>query len=202
MPTIECFYDCSSPWTYLCVHNLPAVAARHGTSVRWRPFLVGGVFNTINPSVYENRRNPVPAKAAYSVKIMNDWARLAGIRIDFPPPVFPVNSVKAMRALLWIDDDTRQHRLALALFDAYFGRGQDISRDEVLREILTAAGESADAVFPAIGEPGLKAALKANTEELIERGGFGSPTVFIDGTDMYFGNDTLPLVDAALARAD
>ncbi|MEC7266815.1 MAG: hypothetical protein VXV74_05275, partial [Pseudomonadota bacterium] len=37
--------------------------------------------------------------------------------------------------------------------------------------------------------------------ELVARGGFGSPTMFINGSDMYFGNDRLPLVEAALTRA-
>jgi 2-hydroxychromene-2-carboxylate isomerase len=41
---------------------------------------------------------------------------------------------------------------------------------------------------------------RANTEEVIARGGFGSPTMFVDGSDMYFGNDRLPLVEAALTR--
>ena len=44
----------------------------------------------------------------------------------------------------------------------------------------------------------MKAKLRSNTEELIARGGYGSPTIFIDGNDMYFGNDQLPLVEAAL----
>ena len=44
----------------------------------------------------------------------------------------------------------------------------------------------------------VKARLRANTEELIARGGYGSPTIFVDGDDMYFGNDQLPLVAAAL----
>ena len=34
----------------------------------------------------------------------------------------------------------------------------------------------------------------------MRRGGFGSPTIFVDGADMYFGNDRLPLVREALAR--
>ncbi|MFZ5915270.1 MAG: 2-hydroxychromene-2-carboxylate isomerase, partial [Pseudomonadota bacterium] len=38
-------------------------------------------------------------------------------------------------------------------------------------------------------------------EELIRRGGFGSPTLFVNGEDMYFGNDRLPLVEAALTPA-
>jgi 2-hydroxychromene-2-carboxylate isomerase len=54
--------------------------------------------------------------------------------------------------------------------------------------------------FEGIAQTAIKAQLKANTEELIARGGFGSPTMFVDGTDMYFGNDALPLVRAALTR--
>jgi 2-hydroxychromene-2-carboxylate isomerase len=35
---------------------------------------------------------------------------------------------------------------------------------------------------------------------VIARGGFGSPTMFVNKTDMYFGNDRLPLVEAALSH--
>jgi 2-hydroxychromene-2-carboxylate isomerase len=47
--------------------------------------------------------------------------------------------------------------------------------------------------------PAVKARLRENTDELIRRGGFGSPTMFVNRDDMYFGNDRLPLVEAALA---
>ena len=52
-----------------------------------------------------------------------------------------------------------------------------------------------------VQKPGVKQKLRANTDELIARGGFGSPTIFVDGDDMYFGNDRLPLVREALRRA-
>ena len=39
------------------------------------------------------------------------------------------------------------------------------------------------------------------TDEIIERGGFGSPTFFVDGSDMYFGNDRLELIKAAIDRS-
>ena len=61
---IEFFFDCSSPWTYLAFHNIQPMAAELGVAIAWRPILVGGIFNTVNPSVYASRENPVPAKAA------------------------------------------------------------------------------------------------------------------------------------------
>ena len=43
---IEFFFDCSSPWTYLAFHNIQPLAAEWAPTIRWRPILVGGVFNT------------------------------------------------------------------------------------------------------------------------------------------------------------
>ncbi len=197
---LECFFDCSSPWTYLCFHNLPAVAARSGVAVRWRPILVGGVFNTVNPSVYATRENPVPAKQDYMVKSMADWARLAGIEINFPPPVFPVNSVRVMRACFALQDDPRMTDFARAAFEAYWGSGIDISTEAAFVDICKACGLDPDDMLSRAGSDAARAGLRANTDELIARGGFGSPTMFVDGDDMYFGNDALPLVEAALAR--
>jgi 2-hydroxychromene-2-carboxylate isomerase len=200
MARIECFFDCSSPWTYLCFHNLQPLAAELGTEIRWRPFLVGGVFNTVNPSVYAARENPVPVKARYQLKNMRDWARLAGVKIVFPPTVFPVNSVKAMRGCLLLEPSGKLVEFARAAFEAYFGEDRDISQDTVLTEICGKVGVEPAWFLEGIAQPAIKEQLKANTQELIARGGFGSPTLFVDRDDMYFGNDALPLVRAALSR--
>lgn len=200
MARIEFFYDVSSPWTYLAFHNIQPLAKELGESIAWRPFLVGGVFNSVNPSVYAMRENPVPAKAAYMLKDLADWARLAGLRIKFPPRVFPVNSVKALRACFWAETLGKQVPLATALFELYWSEDKDISQEAVLGEACARAGLDAAACAQAITGDAVKAQLKANTDEVIARGGFGSPTIFVDKTDMFFGNDRLPLIAAALKR--
>ena len=198
--TIEFFFDCSSPWTYLGFHNIQPLAADAKVPIRWRPILVGGVFNAVNPSVYAARDHPVPAKRNYQLKDLQDWARLAGLKIVMPPTVFPVNSVKAMRGCLWADAQGRLLPFATAVFEAYWGRDQDISQDTVLADVCARCGIDAPAFFAGIAQDDIKAQLKANTEELIRRGGFGSPTIFVNGDDMYFGNDRLPLLREALRR--
>ena len=200
-PSIEFFFDCSSPWTYLAFHNIQPLAAELKTTVRWRPFLVGGVFNTINPSVYASRERPVPAKAAYMRKDLADWARSAGLEIRFPPSVFPVNSVKAMRACILLEPEGKLVPFATAVFEAYWGEDKDISQDAVLAEICARIGVDAKHLLAGIGEQKIKDQLKANTDEVIRRGGFGSPTIFVGGDDMYFGNDRLPLVREAMLRS-
>jgi 2-hydroxychromene-2-carboxylate isomerase len=199
-PLIEFFFDCSSPWTYLAFTRIEALAAEFGAELRWRPFLVGGIFNTVNPSVYASRENPVPAKQAYMRKDLQDWARTAGLTIRFPPSVFPVNSVKAMRGCLLLEPEGRLMPFARAVFAAYWGADRDISQDAVLAEICAGLDIAPGRFFAGIGESAIKDRLRANTDELIRRGGFGTPTMFLDGDDMYFGNDRLPLLRAALAR--
>lgn len=196
---IEFFFDCSSPWTYLAFHNLQPLAAELNEPVRWRPVLVGGIFNAVNPSVYAMRDNPVPAKWAYMLKDLQDWAREAGLNIVFPPKVFPVNSVKAMRGCLWLEPQGKLLPFATAVFEAYWAREEDISQDDVLLKICSQVGVDGHAFLAGIAQPTIKAQLKANTEEVIARGGFGSPTLFF-GDDMYFGNDRLPLLKAAVLR--
>jgi 2-hydroxychromene-2-carboxylate isomerase len=196
---IEFFFDCSSPWTYLAFHNIQPIAAELNEPIRWRPVLVGGIFNSVNPSVYAMRDNPVPAKMSYMLKDLQDWAKDAGLKIVMPPKVFPVNSVKAMRGCIWLESQDRLLPFASALFEAYWSREEDISQDAVLTKICEQVGVNASEFLTGIAQPGIKDQLKANTEEVIHRGGFGSPTIYL-GEDMYFGNDRLPLVKAAILR--
>jgi 2-hydroxychromene-2-carboxylate isomerase len=203
---IEFFFDCSSPWTWLAFHQIQPLAMQEQATIRWRPILVGGVFNSVNPSVYAARDNPVPAKAAYQRKDLADWARSTGLVIRMPPSVFPVNSVKAMRGCVWLQGQLQGQgdgalvRFASAVFEAYWSHDRDISQDEVLTDICRGCGIDGAAFMAAIATPEIKARLKANTDELIARGGFGSPTMFVNGDDMYFGNDRLPLLREALRR--
>jgi 2-hydroxychromene-2-carboxylate isomerase len=202
MAILEFFFDCSSPWTYLAFHKVEEVARGARAELVWRPFLVGGVFNAVNPSVYEARKAPaqVPAKARYYLKDLADWSRAYGIRIG-QPPVFPVNSVKAMRGAFVALEHGVLPAYARAVFETYWGELADISQDGVLEPIVARVGLDRDEFFQKIAEPAYKEKLRATTSELIARGGFGSPTMFVNRDDMYFGNDRLELVRAALERA-
>ena len=201
MVRLEFFFDCGSPWTYLAFHKVEAVAAEAGAELVWKPILVGGVFNAVNASVYEQRTNPIPQKLSYHGKDLQDWARLYGLEIDWPD-VFPVNSVKAMRGCLVAQDEARLPAFARSCFEIYWGENRDLVQDEVMEEVAKRVGLDPAGLLERIATPEVKHRLRANTDELIERGGFGSPTFFVDGDDMYFGNDRLELVRAALARSD
>jgi 2-hydroxychromene-2-carboxylate isomerase len=201
---IDFYFDCSSPWTYIAFRNLQAMAAELDAPISWRPVLVGGIFNSVNQNMYASREDMDSPRNRYQRKDLQDNARTAGLHIVFPPRVFPVNSVKAMRGCLWIAQDARAKSRYLpfveATFAAYFSREEDISQDDVLAAICREVGIDAPAFLEGIARPDIKEQLKANTDEAIRRGAFGSPTFFV-GDDMYFGNDRLPLLRAAVLRA-
>ena len=198
---LELFFDLTSPWTWLGVHNLVPLAERLGVEIVWRPILVGGVFNAVNRAVYDARANPVPAKARYYDKDLQDWARLAGLEIHFPPACgHPVNAVLAMRCALAMQARGKLVPFVFSAFDALWAHERDLADPEVLAPLIADAGEEPLAVLAEAASDGIKAQLRTNTDELIARGGFGSPTVFVGGGDMYFGNDRMPLIEAALIR--
>ena len=70
----------------------------------------------------------------------------------------------------------------------------------MLTEVCQRVGVDPAKFLTGIGDQAIKDQLKANTDEVMARGGFGSPTIFVGKTDMYFGNDRLPLIREALQR--
>jgi hypothetical protein len=132
---LEVFFDVSSPWTYLGFEGIQPIAQALGVPVEWRPILVGGVFNTVNPSVYHSREHPVPPKQDYLRKDLGDWARAYGLRINHPPTVFPVNSVIAMRACIVAAREGKLVDLARAAFRRYWSEDEDISTEPVHRAV-------------------------------------------------------------------
>jgi 2-hydroxychromene-2-carboxylate isomerase len=200
MAEVEFFFDLSSPWTRLAFHNIQPILAETGASVTWRPFLVGGVFNAVNQSVYASREQPDAPKHRHTWKWLKDWARLAGVPMNFPSAHHPVKSVHAMRFCCALEDDQAAlARFAEAAFDAYFREQRNLDDPAILIDVANACGLDGEALARRSQEDEVKQRLRANTQEVIDRGGFGSPTIFVDG-DIYFGNDQLPLVRQALSR--
>ena len=194
---IEYFLDCSSPWTYLSFRGILELSQLKNFEIVWKPILVGGIFNTTNPSVYESRKNPVIEKLNYSQKDMKDWELVRNITINWPK-IFPINSVKAMRGAFYFLDKGGIEDYLESVFSAYWTKGQDISSNDFLAVLIKELGGSPEKFLEFIGTDETKARLIANTQELMDRGGFGSPTFFIDEKDMYFGNDRLQLIEKAL----
>ena len=195
---LEYFFDCSSPWTYLSFRGILELRKNKKFEIIWKPILVGGIFNSTNPSVYESRKNPVKEKMEYSQKDMADWAAERNIQFNWPK-IFPINSVKSMRgSFYFLDKNQNIEEYLEKVFKAYWTEGKDISSNDCLKDIVTSLSASADDFIEFIDLPETKKRLVDNTQELMDRNGFGSPTFFLDTEDMYFGNDRIQLIENKL----
>ena len=201
---IDFFFDLSSPWTRLAFANIRPALAGLDYTIRWRPFLVGGVFNAVNPAVYESRKPENAARLARSFGWLKEWAELAGVGMNFPSEYHPLKSVHAMRFCCALEDDNAAlERFALAAFEAYFTHARNLDDPAVLAAVAQEAGFDGAALARQAASQPVKDALRANTDEAIARGAFGSPSIFVldeEGAEqLYFGNDQLPLVRQRVA---
>jgi 2-hydroxychromene-2-carboxylate isomerase len=190
--TVEFFFDFGSPAAYLAYTQLPSIAARTGAELVWRPFLLGGVFKaTGNTSPVM-----VPAKGAYFGKDMGRYAARYGVALNMPPN-FPVNTLGFMRAAAGLEGTEMFRPFVDAIYRAMFVEGRAMGDPAVAAAALNEAGLDAGAIMAKAEDPAAKERLKTTPEEAVARGAFGAPTMYV-GQEMFFGQDRLDWVEAAL----
>jgi 2-hydroxychromene-2-carboxylate isomerase len=193
------FYDLSSPWTYLAFNNIQSIIEETQARVVWRPFLVGGVFNAVNQGVYAARSNPTDPKVIHTFTWLHEWAALADLPLKFPTEHHPIKSVLAMRACCALESEQDTlYAFSHAVFKAYFTHGRNVDDPSVVADVANTLGIDGERLVDRAGEQVIKDRLRANTQEAITKGAFGSPTMIVNEDRLYFGNDQLPLVRQAL----
>ncbi len=198
MPAVEFFFDVGSPASYLAYTQLPALCEAAGAQLVWRPMLLGGVFQaTGNASPAA-----VPAKGRYMNEDLARFARRYGVPFAHNPH-FPINTLQLMRGLIGtqLREPARFQPLLAALFKAMWVDGRNLNDIAELGRVLAEAGFAPQAMMALVADAEVKAALKASTDEAVQRGVFGAPTMFVGG-QMFFGQDRLDFVREALAASE
>jgi 2-hydroxychromene-2-carboxylate isomerase len=199
MATVDFYFDCSCPWTYLAFTRLRETATRTGAVINFKPILVDRVRRLVNPQGSSSRIDPNATKAAYREKDLQDWARFCAITITLPAK-WPADTEPGMAGAVLAAELGYAIPYVKGVFEAYFKNGTDVSDAQVLIEIAVSAGLDEDLFARGIADEATLAVVQTHCTELIERGGFGSPTMFV-GDDMYFGNDRMPLVEFAIGQS-
>jgi 2-hydroxychromene-2-carboxylate isomerase len=193
--TLEFYFDFMSPYSYLASTQLEGVVQRTGAALSLKPLYLPGVMRaTGNKSPIET-----PSKAMYTLKDLNDWAKHYRLPEVILPDTFPFNSAQADRVGLAVLEAAPARGLAFttALFRAVWQERKDPNAEDVLRPLLQALELDAAAIVARAQTDEIKARLRANTDQAVERGAFGVPTFFV-GDQMFVGNDRLMFVEAAL----
>lgn len=196
-PLVEFFYCGSCPWTYLAFVRLNEAAMRTGASVIYRPVLA----HWIRPDA--RRSSPLTsadsAVATYARKDLQDWAQFCGVAISLPQP-WPVRPEWAQRGAVAAIEAGMPRTYVEQIFRAHFTGGHNIAERAVVVDVAADCGLARASFEARLADRDLQDTVRNNTEELVRRGGFASPTMFI-GEDMYFGHDRMSLLESALMRS-
>ncbi len=192
---IDFYFDFSSPFGYLASHRIDALGEEFGREVDWRPFLLGVAFKTTGARPL----NELPMKGDYFRRDIPRTARLMGVAFTWPQP-FPFLAVAASRAFYWLcgRDRERARTLALAIYDAAFGAGRDMSGAEAVADVAAGIGLERGEVLEALQDPAVKDRLRTEVDAALARGVFGSPFIVVDG-EPFWGVDRLDQIDRWLA---
>ncbi|KAK5113695.1 hypothetical protein LTR62_003322 [Meristemomyces frigidus] len=214
---LEFWYDFSSPWAFLGWTQLARLQRQFGSRlhVEMKPFLLGILFreigapNTPMSSISEQKRN-------YSRLDHQDWCRWWNAvneqngKPDKPiefywADKFPIRTPTVLRAVLV------EPRLVTPLFRACWEQNRDMSSDDVLQQVITAAGFDGRAILSLANSDRYKKALRSLTQEAKQIGLCGVPSYRVftrsssdDGPwiqvgDLVWGQDELAVVEDLIA---
>lgn len=192
---IDFYFDFSSPYGYLASTRIDAIGAKYGRSVDWHPVLLGAVFKITGAVPLPS----LPLKGDYAKRDMDRCARLLGVPFRVPSK-FPIATQAAARLTLWAQgaDEARAKTLAASLYRAYFGDDRDISNPEICADVAAACGHDRAQALAGLNDQAIKDKLKAEVDEAIARGVFGSPYFLVDA-EPFWGADRLDQVERWLA---
>ncbi len=195
MPTLDFWLEYASTYSYPAAERIAAAARATGVSIRWRPFLLGPIFQAQgwNTSPF----NIYPQKGCYM------WRDLERICESLDLPLrrlgqFPQNSILAARVALIGFAEGWGEEFSRAVYRAEFGEGGNIGDPAVIARLLGELKRDAAGVLERAQAAENKARLRSETEEAQRLGIFGAPSFVTADGELFWGNDRL---EAALAWA-
>lgn len=191
LPPVAFYFDPISPYSWLAGLQVGRLDAA-GVQLDFRPVLFAGLLSA------HGTKGPaeIPAKRAYTFRDVMRQAQGLGAAMT-GPPAHPFNPLRALRMCIAIEDGTARRRFGLALMDAAWRRGLDITAPEQLKRVADENGLDGTALSARADDPAVKERLATQTNAAIAAGIFGVPTFVCEG-EIFWGADR---IDALLRRA-
>ena len=194
--TVKFYFDYSCPWTYLGFKRLIQTATRTASTIEWKPVKLEIIKELLNkPS--QDTPNYV---ANYRTKDLQDWASYCSLDIKEHKNLDHRVSLKASKGAFAAIAENTIVEYSAQVFKAFFSDMADIADSEILVEIAKQLDMDIDNFRMTIEDEQNYEAILKNTNELIDKGGYGSPTMIIED-QMFFGNDRMNLVEFAIGQA-
>lgn len=193
-------YYCAlvSPWSYLGHRRLREIAARHGAEIIIHPVNVLAVFERTGGLPLPKRS---PQRQAYRMQELRRWRERLGVPLNLEPAHFPADETRAAEMVLAARaEGLDAMELADRFMRACWAEERDIGLSRTIAEIIGEAGMDGAALERAASRYDVNAIRAAETDDAVARGVFGAPT-YIIGEEIFWGQDRLDFVEAALADA-
>ena len=200
MKRVAFFYDLASPYSYLAYGRVGRICEENGAALILRPMLLGAVHKAVGLQAPIE----IMPKASYQAQDIRRWAQYYGLPLQFPDP-FPFRTLKTMRAAMFLQEREELEAFTREAFALYWEEGgapgglQETDEDGPISSVARRIGVDPEEVLSEAASPEAKQALKVATSEAVERGVFGAPAFFV-GDEMFWGNDRLRFVEAALQQ--
>lgn len=190
------YYDVVCPFAYMASTLVEDLARRAGTTVHWRPVLLGGLYEATSATQGREGSATMVMSSNKVVLYTQDLVRqLRRRRVPYRTLDVPVQkTVTAMRLLAAISDNDLRAGLSRALYQAHWCDQRDLTDPSVLEDIASSFGVSSREVLKS---EDASRNLRANTSEAASRGAFGVPSFYVNRR-LYYGTDRLFLVERAL----
>ena len=193
------YYDFSSPYSYLAAERISGLFAEAGAEQpEWQPISFGHVLKATGRRPWS--MPPDGPDPEHLAEIQRRAAERGLPEVVYPKG-WPVDNytLNPTRAAIYAKESGRVVSFSLACFRQVFAAGRDMSDvDNVL--IAAAACElHPNAVLKGIETQSVKEKLRAATDEAIQRGVVGIPTIAVSD-QLFWGDDRLEEAVAASRR--
>ena len=185
--SFEFWFDFASTYSYLSVYRIEELAQNHNIKIKWKPFLLGPIFNTQGWDT--SPFNIYKAKGEYMWRDITRLSEKYGIPF-VRPSQFPRNGLLAARVSVAFEDESWVPEFIKSVFISNFAEDKDISDEEVISSILNALGLDATQVIAQAKTQENKDKLREQTQLGADKSIFGAPT-FVIGGEIFWGNDRL-----------
>ena len=193
---VTVYYALQSPWTYLGWARLREIVAHSGATALYRPIQSGRMFEASGTLPLARRPKQ---RQAYRLMELRRWRDHLGVPLNLHPRHFPVDETLAARmAIAHGRRGGDVAALSQAMMTAVWAQERDLADPATLLEIAREQGAEGPALLDAAREEAVQGEYDANTDAAIEQGVFGVPT-FVIGDELFWGQDRLDFVAAALA---
>jgi 2-hydroxychromene-2-carboxylate isomerase len=190
------YYDFSSPYSYLAAERISSLFAEAGAEQPiWQPISFGHLIATIGKTPWSLGPEKEEGKAEVERR-----AAERGLPPVRWPPGWPreTYSLLPLRAAVYAGHSGRLVSFTLAAFRQAFAAGRELSGPDHVLLAAAACELHPKAVLKGIDTRAVKESLRRATQEAIERGVSGIPTVVV-GEQLFWGDDRLERAAAAAA---